>query len=185
MARATKSTKRVEKEPTTTSVAETASPDISPEVATTDDRSWMLDLFDWPTFLGRGWRTGLPARLFDPEHFFGERFEAGFPMRVEQFHEGEDLVIRAELPGVDPDRDVEISIEGRQLTIDATREERTETEDGHRSEFRYGKFHRSMTLPTGADAEHVVASYTDGILEVRVPIHQPVDTTKKVAVTRR
>jgi HSP20 family protein len=183
MARTTKSATK--QETPVTPVEETT----ASELATTDDRNWMLDLFDWPTLLGRGWH--MPTRWFDPEHFFGEHFlgerwEGGFPMRVEQFHDGDDLVIRAELPGIDPDEDVEIGIEGRQLTIDATREDRTETTDdeGRRSEFRYGRFHRSMTLPVGADTDAVTATYTDGILEVRIPVHREIDTAHKVAITR-
>lgn len=195
MTRATKTSKKdattkkdtsTKKDVAVSSEASDSDPSTSEvDLATMEKSNWMADLFDWQPFFGRGWRTGLPARLFDPEQLFGDRFEFGFPMRVEQFRDSGDLVIRAELPGIDPDEDVDISIDGRQLTIDATREDRTEsTEDGHRSEFRYGKFHRSMTLPTGADADHVAATYTDGILEVRVPVLEDNDTTKKVAVTR-
>ena len=150
----------------------------------TDERNWMLDLLDWPTFFGRRWRGGLPTGFLDSD-FFGDRFERRFPMRVEQHYDGDDLVIRAELPGIDPDEDVEIDIEGRHLTIEATREESTESDaDGYRSEFHYGHFHRMMTLPDGADIDAVTASYTDGILEVRVPVDPETERTTKVPVTR-
>ena len=81
--------------------------------------------------------------------------------------------------------DVEIGIDGHRMTIEATREETSETEDdGYRSEFHYGHFHRMMTLPEGADTDAVTANYTDGILEIRVPVHTEPETTTKVPVTR-
>ena len=154
------------------------------DLATMEKSNWMADLFDWQPFFGRGWRTGLPARLFDPEQLFGDRFEFGFPMRVEQFRDSGDLVIRAELPGIDPDEDVEIRIDGRRMTIEATREDKSESTDGHCSEFHYGHFHRMMTLPEGAETEAITAGYTDGILEVRVPVHVEPEATTKVPITR-
>jgi HSP20 family protein len=54
------------------------------------------------------------------------------------------------------------------LTISAHRQE--ETEGKHRSEFRYGAFARSVTLPEGAAEDHIQASYDMGILEVVVPL---------------
>jgi HSP20 family molecular chaperone IbpA len=57
------------------------------------------------------------------------------------------------------------------LTISAHRQE--ETEGKHRSEFRYGAFARSVTLPEGADPEHIRASYDRGVLEVVVGLKDP------------
>jgi HSP20 family protein len=178
MTRATKTRKTETSKPVPTS-------DTSTEVTTKDDRNWMLDLLDWPTWFGRNWRGGLPTGLLDPDVFFADRLDRRFPMRVEQLHDGDDLVIRAELPGIDPDEDVEIGIDGRRMTIEATREHKTETtDDGFRSEFHYGHFRRMMTLPEGADTGAITATYTDGILEVRVPVHAEPETTTKVPVTR-
>jgi HSP20 family protein len=96
---------------------------------------------------------------------------AGRPMRVEEFVDGGDAVIRAELPGVDPDKDVTVSVEDGVLRICATREERAEEDlpDGYRSEFRYGTLVRSFRMPEGVSEDRVRATYKDGILEVRVP----------------
>jgi HSP20 family protein len=93
-------------------------------------------------------------------------------LRVEEFVEGATLVVRAELPDIDPDKDVELSVTDGILHIRAQREERSEKQenDAYRSEFRYGSFARSVSLPQGADADDVTASYKDGILEVRVPM---------------
>jgi HSP20 family protein len=112
---------------------------------------------DWPDFglLGEVMRTA-----------------AGETIRVEELVEDDRLVIRAELPGIDPDKDVEVSISGGVLHIAATRSEKFEHKgnDGLRSEFRYGSFARSIVLPAGTYETEVVATYADGILEVRLPI---------------
>lgn len=93
----------------------------------------------------------------------GDRF-----VRVEDFERDGTYVIRAELPGVDPDKDIEVSVEGEYLTIHGERRE--ETREKNRSEFRYGSFSRSLRMPAGADASSVQATYHDGILEVVVPL---------------
>ena len=93
----------------------------------------------------------------------GDRF-----VRVEDFERDGSYVVRAELPGVDPDQDIEVSLEGDYLTIRGERHE--EIREKNRSEFRYGSFSRSLRMPPGADASTVQATYRDGILEVVVPL---------------
>jgi len=92
-------------------------------------------------------------------------------LRVEELKEDETLVVRAEMPGIDPDKDVEISVTDSMLHITAKREERTEHQEkgSYRSEFNYGEFSRDIPLPDGVHTEDVKAQYTDGILEVRIP----------------
>jgi HSP20 family protein len=91
----------------------------------------------------------------------------GEPMiRMEDYVEDSHYVLRAELPGIDPDKDVEITVTEGVLTVKAERREKKK--DSQRSEFHYGSFTRSMSLPAGADENDVVATYKDGILEVRV-----------------
>ena len=109
------------------------------------------------------------------------------PMKVEEFVEDGAYVIRAELPGIDPEKDVDITVADGLLHLTATREERSEEErpDGYRSEFHYGSLRRSMRLPEGATADTITATYSDGILEVRVPAPAEVEKpTTKIAVTR-
>src|SRR5215831_16985230 len=88
------------------------------------------------------------------------------PMRVEDYVEDGSYVLRAELPGVDPEKDIEVTVSKGVLTISAQRQE--ETEGKHRSEFRYGAFARSVTLPERADEDRIRASYDRGVLEVVV-----------------
>lgn len=92
-------------------------------------------------------------------------------MRVEQLQEDGHLVVRAELPGIDPERDVEVSVADGILHITAHREERSEHKGrhGYRSEFRYGSFSRDLPLPNGVQTDAIQAEYKDGILEVRAP----------------
>lgn len=134
---------------------------------------------DWP-----GWASMFEGRLGVPEvlHILdGDR------IRVEEFHENSTVVVRAELPGVDPDKDIEITVTDGALQIRAHREERhqEEQEGRYRSEFRYGSFMRRVPLPQGASDADVKATYHDGILEVRIPVEEetgPSPTT--VPVTR-
>jgi HSP20 family protein len=98
---------------------------------------------------------------------------ASHGIRVEDYVKDGSYVIRAELPGVDPEKDVEVTVSKGVLTISAHRQE--ESEGKHRSEFRYGAFARSVTLPEGADEDHIQASYDMGILEVVVKIKDRAD----------
>lgn len=84
-----------------------------------------------------------------------ERLFEGGPdrswLRVEEFVEDKTLVVRAELPGIDPDKDVDLEVTDGQLRIKAHREEKSEQKekDSYRSEFRYGSFSRTIPCPPG------------------------------------
>lgn len=95
-------------------------------------------------------------------------------LRVEEFVDGDTLVVRAELPGIDPDKDVEVTVVDGALRIRAEREEKSEhkAKDSYRSEFHYGSFTRSIPLPEGCSDTDVTATYRDGVLEIRVPTTQ-------------
>jgi HSP20 family protein len=134
---------------------------------------------DWPTWFGG-------RRFLDwPDVWGGLADEAD--IKVEEFTEDGQLVVRAEMPGIDPDKDVEITITDHTLHLRAERRSQTETKDkkGYRSEFRYGSFSRSMPLPSAATEDDVKAVYTDGILEVRIPIDSAEAAAKKIPVERR
>lgn len=91
-------------------------------------------------------------------------------MRVEDYVKDGRYVVRAELPGLDPEKNLEVTVSNGILSIKADREERTE--DKHRTEFRYGSFARHMALPAGADEDHVQATYDKGILEIMVELKE-------------
>jgi HSP20 family protein len=96
----------------------------------------------------------------------------GEPVRMEEYQDGGHLVVRVELPGIDPERDVSITVSKGVLRIYGERKEssRSATAQGVRSEFRYGSFERRLVLPPGAGEDEIAATYKDGILEVRVPV---------------
>ncbi|HYA36530.1 MAG TPA: Hsp20/alpha crystallin family protein [Candidatus Binataceae bacterium] len=96
------------------------------------------------------------------------RREANAPA-IESYVENGNIVIRADLPGVDP-KDVEITVNDDILTVRGKRESSKEEKGKnyiHR-EVAYGSFERSMRLPKGIDANSVKANYNNGVLEVRV-----------------
>ena len=108
-------------------------------------------------------------------------------LRVEEFVDEGTLVVMAELPGIDPEKDVDISVAYGFLHIRAERQEKSEEKkkDSYRSEFRYGSFARSIPLPAGATEADVSASYTDGVLEIRVPVaKEETPDVVKVPVSR-
>ena len=107
-------------------------------------------------------------------------------LRVEEFTEGDEVVVRAEMPGIDPDKDVHITVNDHTLQLRAERREETKTEDkgSYRSEFQYGSFTRTLQLPAGATDQDVKATYKDGILEVRVPVDRKEAEARKIPIQR-
>lgn len=92
--------------------------------------------------------------------------------RLEVSESDNDMIITAELPGVDQ-KDVEVSLSGRHLTIKGEkRSEKEETQEAgkgrvyHRSERTYGSFHRSILLPFDVDPSSMSATFRDGVLTV-------------------
>ena len=130
--------------------------------------------------------TWMPPRLMDWLRWP----DLGSPgierLRAEEYRDGNDLVVRVEMPGLDPDKDVDVHVENHALHIAARREqEETVTEKhGYRSEFHYGSFTRVLPLPVGAKDDDVKATYKDGILEVRVHFDESAAASTKVEVQR-
>jgi HSP20 family protein len=90
---------------------------------------------------------------------------------VDVFSRNGDLVVKAELPGVHPERDIDIEVREQTLTIRGERrmEERVERGNYYRMEASYGRFQRSVPLPEGVKPDDIKASYENGVLEVVVP----------------
>lgn len=124
-------------------------------------RRWWPELFDdFPREL----------RLFGGEHM----------IRLEESTENGAYVVRAELPGIDPDKDVDITVQEGALTVHAERSE--EKSAGRRTEFRYGSFTRSVPLPPGAREEDITASYDKGILTVTVPLAETGQKPRRIEI---
>ena len=135
--------------------------------------------------------TTLPAAQ-KPHTLFPEFFSA-FPsfaglrsmfdtrlMRLEDEMVDGRYEVRAEIPGIDPAEDIDITVRDGQLTIKAERSEKNEF-DG-RSEFCYGSFVRTVSLPSNANEDDIKATYDKGILTVSVPVSQPAPEEKHVKV---
>lgn len=104
------------------------------------------------------------------------------PMRIENYTDGDEFVIRCELPGVDPDNDIHIHVDGQQLKI--TAERRHEEKDERHSEFHYGSFSRTLLLPETCRTDDIDAEYESGILNIRMPIRQA-ENAKEIPISRR
>ncbi|MET4094356.1 Hsp20/alpha crystallin family protein [Arthrobacter sp. UYCu712] len=128
-----------------------------------------------------------PSDMLEPiKRFLDGELAMTSSMKIEQFQDGDTLVVRAEVPGIDPDQDVDVSVSEGMLHIKAERVERSEHKSkmGYRSEFRYGSSQRSIALPRGAKEEDITATYKDGVLEVRAPATAtpPESTAKKIRI---
>jgi HSP20 family protein len=101
----------------------------------------------------------------------GWRGIANWEPQMEVVQRGNEIVVRADLPGVSSD-DVEIDIEDGMLTISGERREtREDRQEGrYHSERIYGEFSRSIALPDGVDEDQIRARFDNGVLEVTIPV---------------
>jgi HSP20 family protein len=112
-----------------------------------------------------------PFSLLSPRWIAPELAAAGeiIPL-IDVFEEGDDVVIKAELPGMKKD---EISVDFSDGTViisgEKRQEEKIEKKNYHMIERTYGSFTRSVRMPVEVQAEKAKATFRDGILEVRVP----------------
>ncbi len=122
---------------------------------------WFEESFNRP-FMGMNW---MPLR-----HMLHEAGVMEMMPAVDMFEEGGNLVVKAELPGVSKD-DLNLRIVDNNLIISGEKstEEKIERSNFLRLERSHGSFSRTLGLPEGLDAEHIKASFKDGVLEVRIP----------------
>jgi HSP20 family molecular chaperone IbpA len=126
--------------------------------------------------------TALLPRLFSD---MGDWFEIdlmprGGYIRMEDSLSDSEYQVRAELPGLDPEKDITVSVDHGLLTVRAERHDEEKTK--HRSEFRYGLMQRTVRLPTGAEADKIIAKYDKGVLTVTVPIGEPQPTGRMIPI---
>ncbi len=98
---------------------------------------------------------------------------SGFTPAAEIVKDGDDAVLRLELPGVDVDKDVNVEVDRGRLVIHGEHRDQYAQDEGEGAgrtlrEIRYGSFRRSFQLPAHVTGEAVKASYDDGVLTVRV-----------------
>lgn len=129
-------------------------------------RRTMPSLFDW----------------FEDLPFAPWSQQSQHAIRVEEYSDGGAYTVRAELPGINPDEDLEITVDHGMLTIQAERKE--ETREGKRSEFRYGAFTRSVQLPAGVKEDDIKADYSGGVLTVTVPTVPADERVKRIPISK-
>jgi HSP20 family protein len=110
----------------------------------------------------------------------------GFSPAAEIVKDGEDAVVRLELPGVDVDKDVKVELDHGRLVIHGERrDEHAEEKDGRMlREVRYGSFRRSFQLPAHITGEALSASYHAGVLTVRVAGAYAGTQAQRIAITK-
>jgi HSP20 family protein len=121
---------------------------------------WFEDFFRRPfPLVGPSWWPSLRM----PE------FEEVIPT-VDIFEEGDDVIVKAELPGMNKE-EINVTLTEDTLTLsgEKKKEERVEKKDYHRLERSYGSFTRSFHLPKEVQTEKAVAKFKDGVLEIRIP----------------
>ena len=116
------------------------------------------------------WSNRLNRQLSDPTMTRTEDAFGAWAPPVDIFEKDNNLVIRAELPGVDK-KDIDVRIENGVLTLHGERKKETtiDEENAYRMERIYGTFTRSFSLPTTVDPAKINAMFKDGILELTVP----------------
>ncbi len=117
----------------------------------------------WPSF---GRLTTLQDEL---ERLFESPLQAWAPA-LDVHEDNDGYTIRVELPGMKRE-DIEVSLQDGALVISGERKTETVKDDTevHRQERSYGKFSRTLTLPTTVSGDKVKAAYKDGILTVTLP----------------
>jgi len=95
---------------------------------------------------------------------------SGFSPAVDVWEDDSNVYVESPLPGMDPGK-VNISIENDVLTIEGSKEKKSEVDDKnyYRKEVRYGSFHRAVALPSSVKSNDAKASYQNGVLTVVVP----------------
>ena len=117
----------------------------------------------WPTF-------GRLTSLQDELNCLFESQEPAWSPALDVQEDKDSFKVRVELPGLKRE-DIEVSLQEGAVVISGERKEETVSEgtEVHRQERRYGKFTRTLTLPTAVSADKVAAQYKDGILTVTLP----------------
>lgn len=115
-----------------------------------------------------------PRRWMETYEPFGLKWPMGIDFersfRLDILDRNKELLIRGELPGIEKD-DIEVTISGNRLTIEAKRkfEEETEKDTFYRHELGFGELVRTVALPVEVDAQNIHAELEDGILTITLP----------------
>ena len=111
---------------------------------------------------------------------------SGFKPAAEIVKDGDDAVVRIELPGVDVDKAVNVEVDRGRLVIHGEhRDQRSEEKEGRTlREIRYGSFRRSFQLPGHVTGDAITANYDAGVLTVRVAGAYADNQAQRIAITK-
>jgi HSP20 family protein len=133
--------------------------------------------------------SGRPARMMNPFEEMDRMFESFFPQnwrpyrlgrlwsdiadlgpRVDVIDRDTEILLRAEIPGVDKEN-LEVSVADNDVTIRGTTHHEAAQEEGnyYRREISRGEFSRTIALPTSVDTNAASASFKNGVLELKLP----------------
>lgn len=134
--------------------------------------------------LGRGEVAGSGSaaeRRPSPSNAYASR--SAWAPQVEVLQRGNNLVLRADLPGLRRE-DVHLEVDDGMLTISGERryESESEGEGLYHSERSYGRFSRSIPLPPGTDGDSIEARFSDGVLEVTLPLPQERSRARRIEI---
>jgi len=112
-------------------------------------------------------------------------FPTGFMARLDMYEKDDQLVVKAELPGIKK-TDMDISLEDDVLTIKAEKKQEEATEEAtyYASERTFGEYSRTVSLPFPVDAEKISASLKNGLLTIKLPKAEE-DKPRRVEVNVR
>lgn len=155
------------------------------EVVKHERPKYVKPLNEIETLFGDMFRRPFPvlSPAFWPEFRLGE-FERAMPT-VDMYEEGSEIVLRADLPGLDK-KDIEISVTSGTLTISGNRKKEEQTGKGNyfRYERSHSSFYRTIELPAEIDTERIKAHLEKGILEIRLPkIEEAKKKIKNISIT--
>lgn len=132
----------------------------------------MANLIRWDPFREMMSMRSSMDRLLDRffEEPFGEWQTAGWGLPLDLTEKEDEFIVKASVPGIDPD-DLEITLSENTLTIkgEIRKEEEKEEERYHLRERRYGRFTRSISLPAGVKSDQIEADYNKGVLTLHLP----------------
>jgi len=132
----------------------------------------MARLVRWDPF--REFRTmrELTDRMLDRyfEEPLGDWQTSSWGLALDVAEDEDEFVVKASVPGIKPE-DLDITVTKNTLTIkgEVRQEEEKEEERYHLRERRYGRFARSITLPTSVNADEIEADYEKGVLTLHLP----------------
>lgn len=140
-------------------------------------------------------RTGKVERAYDPfsemeaaiNRFFGDTFTKPFGSwdvpALNMYHEGDNLVVEASTPGYNKN-DITVELDDDLLTIrgEKKKESKEEEKDYYYREFSSSSFTRTIALPTKVKPEDLKASYTNGVLKVKLPAPRTEKKSTKIKI---